>query len=44
LNQLQADKTLAQRFEPAEMTSATPNPASGKMAVEINHRLKGAKK
>jgi hypothetical protein len=42
--QLQGDKMLTQRFEPAEMTSATPNPATGKMAVEINNRIKGAKK
>jgi hypothetical protein len=42
--QLQADKMLTQRYEPAEMTSATPNPTSGKLAVEINHRMKGAKK
>jgi hypothetical protein len=44
LTQLQADKVLAQRFDPAEMTSASPNPATGKMAVEINNRLKGTKK
>jgi hypothetical protein len=42
--QLQGDKMLTQRFEPAEMASATPNPASGKLAVEINNRMKGAKK
>jgi hypothetical protein len=44
LDQLKADTQLTQRFEPAEMTSATPNPASGRMAVEINNRIKGAKK
>jgi len=44
LEQLKSDQLLADRFEPAEMTTITINPTSGRWAAEINHRLKGAKK
>lgn len=44
LEQLKADKLLAERFEQAEMTSIAPNPATGRLAVELSLRLKGAKK
>lgn len=44
LEQLKADKVLAERFESAEMTSISPNPATGRLAVELSLRLKGMKK
>jgi hypothetical protein len=44
LEQLKADKVLAERFELAEMTSISPNPATGRLAVELSLRLKGVKK
>ena len=44
LELLKTDKPLLQRFEPAEMTNITRNPASGRLAVEITLRMKGAKK
>jgi hypothetical protein len=44
LEQLKVDKVLTERFEPAEMTTITINPTTGRWSAEINHRLKGAKK
>jgi len=43
LDQLKADEKLAQWFELVEMTSISPNPATGRLAVELTLRLKGAK-
>jgi hypothetical protein len=44
LEQLKVDKVLTERFDPAEMTTITINPTTGRWSAEINHRLKGTKK
>jgi hypothetical protein len=44
VEQLKEDESLLERFEPAEMTSISPNPATGRLTVELTLRLKGAKK